>query len=690
MSQAFLITVRSLTGTFHGIGDRGRAEWPPSPFRLFQALIAGAHGGRWVAEDPDRDAAFSWLEAQDPPVIFAPRAEARAAMTLFVPNNDLDAKGGDPQRVGEIRSSKTIQPQIFDAELPIHYLWTDVTDDAPSALSAYVKRLHTLGLGLDAAFAEARFLADAALAAFTPDPRLIRHQPGGVGKVPVPAAGSYASLLTRHEAFRERLRVEGKGSKAKTAFRQPPKARHGSVGYDTPPHRLFFVLRRGDAREKPQPVPAVRTVRLVETIRDRIAAAFEGNPLIDRLVTGRSAGPKDIADRLRIIPLPSTGHEHSDLLIRRVLIEIPQTSPLSPQAIAWALDGHEVALSSDGPALIIAASSADSVTRRYVEQASRSWRSVTPVALTRRDEAMVCKALRQAGIDATLRDAALRLEPFTKKGRLAADYVAGTRFSPAKTLHATLHFAQPVKGPVVIGDGRFLGLGLCEPFDAKVPDSWAFLFGEPIPLSAHIEVARQFRRNLMARVQAVIGKKELPSVITGHEPDGRPLRGGNHEHVFYRAVTRAGRLAGLEVLAPHLVAGGKAASGWVEARRILDEALSDFSSLHYRGYVGLVRIASAYPAPSRCFASVTPYVTTRRPRPSDDRPEFLKSDVTRELQRCGLTPDAYPKISALKLESSGRLSAHLQIVLRSACTKHLLLGATSHFGGGTFDKSGDD
>ncbi len=50
----------------------GAVDWPPSPFRLFQALVAGAYGGRW-ARRPNagerRAEAFQWLERQNPPTI---------------------------------------------------------------------------------------------------------------------------------------------------------------------------------------------------------------------------------------------------------------------------------------------------------------------------------------------------------------------------------------------------------------------------------------------------------------------------------------------------------------------------------------------------------------------------------------------------------------------------------------------
>ncbi|HRJ61724.1 MAG TPA: type I-U CRISPR-associated protein Csb2, partial [Azospirillaceae bacterium] len=50
-SHALVVEVRLLTGRYHGVRDNGAADWPPAPLRLFQALVAGAYGGRWTAED---------------------------------------------------------------------------------------------------------------------------------------------------------------------------------------------------------------------------------------------------------------------------------------------------------------------------------------------------------------------------------------------------------------------------------------------------------------------------------------------------------------------------------------------------------------------------------------------------------------------------------------------------------------
>src|SRR3954453_18402502 len=99
MTYGLLISVRFQDGRYHGAGD-----WPPSPARLFQALVAGAAQGS-VLTDEDA-AALRWLEGLDPPIIAAPQMRAGQGFQNYVPNNDLDAVGGDLRRIAEIRTPK--------------------------------------------------------------------------------------------------------------------------------------------------------------------------------------------------------------------------------------------------------------------------------------------------------------------------------------------------------------------------------------------------------------------------------------------------------------------------------------------------------------------------------------------------------------------------------------------------------
>jgi CRISPR-associated protein Csb2 len=112
-TRALLFELRFVAGRYHG-----RDDWPPSPFRFFQALVAGAYGGRWVSEPEDqKDSAFRWLERLDPPHIVAPRRENGAPAIHYVPNNDLDAVGGDPLRIEKIRVRKRVTPSLVPRQL---------------------------------------------------------------------------------------------------------------------------------------------------------------------------------------------------------------------------------------------------------------------------------------------------------------------------------------------------------------------------------------------------------------------------------------------------------------------------------------------------------------------------------------------------------------------------------------------
>jgi CRISPR-associated protein Csb2 len=116
MPHALLLSVRFHDGRYHG-----RPEWPPSPARLFQALVAGAAKGEALCRE-DRDA-LAWLEQLEPPLIAAPTVRAGNGFRNYVPNNDLDAVGGDPRRIGEIKAPKLIKPWLFDVRVPLLYAW---------------------------------------------------------------------------------------------------------------------------------------------------------------------------------------------------------------------------------------------------------------------------------------------------------------------------------------------------------------------------------------------------------------------------------------------------------------------------------------------------------------------------------------------------------------------------------------
>ena len=241
MPRSLLITVRFQEGRYHGQEDGfdGATGWPPSPGRLFQAFVAAAARGAYIAAEDER--ALKWLERLDPPKIAAPAVRRGRAVKRYVPNNDLDSVGGDPARVSEIRVPKHWRPCFFDPQEPVIYVWDfEAGSEYADRICAIAARLYQLGRGIDMAWASGQILeqndAEAVLEAH---PGSIRRS-GGAGETATPHSGTFDSLVERHRRKRGRLTTIDAGGRSRQLFTQPPKASFRRIGYDSRPRLRVF------------------------------------------------------------------------------------------------------------------------------------------------------------------------------------------------------------------------------------------------------------------------------------------------------------------------------------------------------------------------------------------------------------------------------------------------------------------
>ncbi len=725
MGQHLVLTVH-LHDRFHGMAEGG-SEWPPAPGRLFQALVAGAARGRTLPEE--KRAALEWLESQPPPVIGAPLAPLGSRVVHFMPNNDADSLAcpTDPRDLAKLRSAKkATHPRIPDPG-PLLYAWRIEADpDGHAAqIAETANGVYQLGRGVDMAWAEGDVLSDEALSE-----RLARfegavHTPGGGrdGVLACPAPGTLRSLVTRHVA--PRLTVNGSGKKAKTYFTNAPKPLFVGVAYRPQVQRLLFDLRRSDAPERSAPGRPSEVVQLVERIRDaavtRLEEAMPGQEaattrcLVGKRPDGTGAGPT--AHRVRIIPLLSIGHEHADRGVRRVLVEIPSGAPLRADDLAWAFTGLDVAEpdTREVRMTLIPAENWDMLRRHYLPKA-RCWQSVTPVAVpdgsgrrridpTRRrieakggnerrsEEATaamaVCAGLRHVGV--RVRPVAVRVqrEPFDARGQRAEAFERKPRFPKERLWHVEIAFGVPVEGPLLIGDGRFLGLGLMAPVPDAVPGVHAFAINDG--LVGHPEasdIARALRRAVMARVQSLIGSGErLDPFFSGHGDDGRPVRRGDSSHLAFAFESNTRRLF---ILAPHVLERRAPTPTEIEHLRTLDLALAGFRELRAGG-AGLLVIRSIDSGiadeallfgRSIVWKSSTPYVVTRHVRGAAAT-AALTADVLAECRRIGLPAPLVEPSNVQGVPGSG-LTANVSLIFDQSVAGPVLLGRTRYLGGGLF------
>ena len=156
------IAVTFPNGRYHG------REWPPAPARLFQALLAGVMTGRYRERWEDAKPVLEWLERQVAPVILAEPVRELNAYRLAVPNNDLDIaarewRKGRPYDAALLRTMKTVRPREMSAATPhVRFLWPveEAGDEWAPGIRALADCLHTLGWGIDMAYAETSLLRE--------------------------------------------------------------------------------------------------------------------------------------------------------------------------------------------------------------------------------------------------------------------------------------------------------------------------------------------------------------------------------------------------------------------------------------------------------------------------------------------------------------------------------------------------
>jgi CRISPR-associated protein Csb2 len=502
MSRVVLITVRLYEGRYHGTGDE-----PPSPARLFQALVAGVGlSGQLNQQDCE---ALTWLEKRQAPVIASPSMEFGQRVTNYVPNNDFDAVQGDPRRIGSIRTQKIIRPRLFDAAIPFLYAWTfdvvDENEDMAKGICTLAERLYQFGRGVDLAWAWGEALdVEVFEEQLLSYPGVVyRPSEGGSGRtVACPRQGSLASLKARYAAGNQRFKAEGRGKAAKQLFSQPPKPLFVPVAYDSPPSRQVYEIQMNQSGNSFAVWPLARASMLVVSLRDlavkRLQVALPNRSSeIERVLIGRTANGADhepTSIRVKIVPLPSIGHHYADHGIRRVLVLVPAGCPLRADDVHWAFSGLELVapdMGADQP-FVITPTADESMCVRFGigDRPFRVWRTVTPVALpesTRRrridpdhmiEEAKsgaeraaeqaraagaVVQALRFAEIRARAESIRVQREPFEANGERVEAFAPGTRFAKERLWHVAITFKEPITGPLIIGDGRFFGLGVMVP-----------------------------------------------------------------------------------------------------------------------------------------------------------------------------------------------------------------------------------
>jgi CRISPR-associated protein Csb2 len=423
MFQHLRISVRFLDGEFHGRGDSGEPEWPPSPLRLFQALTNAAarlDGNGIGARNAD---ALRCLEAvKQPPEIIADKKNTTNGYQLYVPDNvgDLIAKQwsagkyfdgkNHPIDMSGYRTEKRVRPLRVAGAAAVHYLWTfDDTELTKhcETLVALAQSISRLGWGVDLVVADAAVETRETFTLFTGEHWVPVETTGGAS-LRVPIVGTLAALDDRHAAFLRRIKHLEDGSEVFVPV--PPLSSFRVVTYRrttelTRPPYAVFALRRPDDSGYAAFDPQWRRLHLAGMLRhtasqaDFASAVGWDQSKVDSFVLGHDksdpAHTKPTANtaRLVFIPLPSVewrGEARGRTVgaIRRVLVTVSGHYEASEfPRIVRALEGRELIdeKSKQRVAFLCRQSDSDNAIAGYFAE-SAAWTTVSPVVLPGHDD----------------------------------------------------------------------------------------------------------------------------------------------------------------------------------------------------------------------------------------------------------------------------------------------------------------
>jgi len=509
MSRILCFTVRFLDPVpqFHGRGDDGDPEWPPSPLRFFQSLVCAA-AQRWRGEQfrDHVEPALLLLQHAQPTIVTPPVAVGSFGYRMYVPNNSGDlmtaawARGDTETTMAKYRVEKDVRPLNLQGD-SIRFLFTLSDGTCPhfEILRTAARSITHLGWGIDMVAGNAELLTHEEAAAIPGEVwRLAPDQSGT--QLRVATHGTLDALMEKHQKFLGRLTDGG--------FKPvPPLSAFRVVGYrrssDPSPrlHTAFSILKP-DASGRRSFDPLRRTRDVAGMMRHSVAEAARNHgwteEQINVFVHGKSLdGAKPFTgtlapDRFQYLPLPTVNYKLGRIeSTQRVLVTAP---PHCGREINWlrrAIAGAEL-INQDGvAALLTILPGSDWVLQQYVGE-SQTWSTVTPVILPgfddpdhlrrklskgvdaetqkrllarldQRMEDLLRKSLRQAGYaDELVKETRLEWRDvgFRRGVELSSRYVPPENLNNAPRVHVRVHFPIAIQGPVAIGSGRFRGFGL--------------------------------------------------------------------------------------------------------------------------------------------------------------------------------------------------------------------------------------
>lgn len=472
--MSLAIDIELISGRYDaaGAGDRDAHEWPPHPARVFCALVASARS------DSDREA-LRWLEGLPAPMVQASPTARPDVRTSYVVTNSVERAGGSQFHPGRTNARKVRQAAV-PGNLRVRVVWPDVGVEPSTAalLDALARRVPYLGrstgvaaLSVGVGIEPGSSDLPEGLDQFDPVP----GASGGVG-LRIPYPGYLDLLIDQYDNARPAWEVS-----REVNYQQAGRETHGTATPAMAPsvYTDVIILRfkgiRPDGR---------LTAMFTEALRRAVMSATS-DPLPDALHGHGADGRPHVA----FLALPNIDNPRADGHLLGMAVAIPDLPEPQRRAIVYGvLEGMRAAdrdPGSDERTLRLSVPRIGEVDLTYQpgllqpwgvrperwRQGSDHWVSVTPVILDRFPrsgdlEQEIERSCLRVGLPEP-RDIVVSTSPLVAGGirMRPGDLPAQARGKLFR--HVELRFDHKVAGPILLGAGRYLGVGLFAPLGAS-------------------------------------------------------------------------------------------------------------------------------------------------------------------------------------------------------------------------------
>jgi CRISPR-associated protein Csb2 len=508
--------------------QRDLAEWPPHPTRLFAALVA-SWGTNNSPNTSEAAALRALEQLDPPDIVAEHEPVRRSIVSHFVPDNDVsvardhsstynklsllidqthNAKPGKEQQrstaalqkelskaveasakatapdskaplsgLAVLPEERTKQARFFPTICPtsptVMFVWRDELPVAMlDALDDTCFRVHRLGHS--SSLVSCRVLRNIAV-----DPDAHRFTPGRAAPslaIRAPSPGMFDRLV---EDFQVHQASEPRTTPTKSFRYTGTTTTHAAPSSDLSGD--FVAVGFSTKR------PTIKSsLAIASALRGAMLSVVPDDPL--PLLTGHEPGPRPSAPlstpHVSFVALPWVGHDHADGRLMGAALVLPKEledsdhSAIRERVNAWVSNNPYLAVNGQRFTIDTESDPPLSLYRSTWSKPSTTWASVTPIALDRypskrlaetgaleEAETIIADSCRHVGLPAPA-EVRATLQSVLRGSRNVREFGTVTIGGRNRAcVHAILRWEEPVSGPMLLGAGRYIGMGLMYPVE---------------------------------------------------------------------------------------------------------------------------------------------------------------------------------------------------------------------------------